>query len=200
MNLLATLLPSNCVGCRRLGNPICDSCINALCPSPRVVQRGIIGWSAVDYGTVATNAINAYKERGRTALLGTFCELLDDIELPSNINLVGLPSSPIATRKRGFVPAELLADRLGRRRGTRSSHALIFAKKIADQSGLTRVEREANLSGSMLAKPVAGPVWLVDDVITTGASMREAVRAMEFAGNQVTGFVTIAETILKVGS
>jgi len=154
----------------------------------------------VDYGTVATNAINAYKEHGRTALLGAFCELLDEIELPANVNLVGLPSSPIATRRRGFVPAELLADRLARRRGVRSSHALIFAKKIADQSGLSRAEREANLIGSMLSKQVVGPVWLVDDVVTTGASMREAVRAMEVAGNQVTGFVTIAETILKVGS
>jgi predicted amidophosphoribosyltransferase len=93
-----------------------------------------------------------------------------------------------------------LAERLARRRGLKSNHALIFVKKIADQSGLSRAERELNLRDSMLAKPVVGPVWLVDDVVTTGASIREAVRAMEFAGNQVTGFVTIAETILKVGS
>lgn len=197
MKLLDTLLPSNCVGCRRLGKPLCDPCFQALSPCPRVVQRGILGWSVVDYGTVATNAINAFKEHGRTSLLGVFCQLLDQIELPKNVNLVGLPSSQAATRKRGFVPAELLADRLARRRGLRSSHALVFAKKIADQAGLSRAQRELNLRGSMIAKPVSGPIWLVDDVVTTGASLREAVRAMEFSGNQVTGFVTIAETILK---
>jgi len=49
----------------------------------------------------------------------------------------------------------------------------------------------------MLAKPVSGAVVLVDDVVTTGASLREAARAMAAAGNQVVGFVTIAETILR---
>lgn len=198
MQILETLLPSTCVGCRKVGKPICDSCLSELQPAPRRVDRGVSGWAAIDYGAVATSAINAFKERGRTALLGEFCRLVDEIELPSGCVLVGLPSATAATRKRGFVPAELLAERLARRRSLRSTHALVFSRKIFDQAGLSKVEREANLIGSMLAKPVHGPIMLVDDVITTGASMREASRAMTAAGNQVVGFITIAETILKI--
>lgn len=198
MQLLETLLPSTCVSCRRVGRTICDVCLEALEPNPRRVTRGIEGWSAIDYGEVATNAINAFKEHGRTALLGEFCRLLDGVELPTNCLLVGLPSASASTRKRGFVPAELIAERLARRRQLRSAHALVFSRKISDQSKLTRGEREANLAGSMLAKPLAAPVVLVDDVVTTGASLREAARAMTAAGNQVVGFITIAETILKI--
>jgi predicted amidophosphoribosyltransferase len=162
------------------------------------VERGVSGWAAVDYGAVATSAINAFKERGRTALVGDFCRLVDQIELPEGCVLVGLPSATSATRKRGFVPAELFAERLARRRSLRSAHGLVFSRKIADQSALSKADREANLAGSMLAKPLQGLIVLVDDVITTGASMREAARAMAAAGNQVVGFITIAETILKI--
>lgn len=198
MKLIDALLPSTCVACRRVGRTICDSCLNQLEPSPRQVNREIVGWAAIDYGKVATSAINAFKEHGRTALLGEFCRLLDAIDLPANAVLVGLPSAASATRKRGFVPAELLADRLARRRSLRSAHALVFSRKIADQAHLSREQRSRNLTGSMIAKPLAGPVVLVDDVVTTGASLREAARAMLAAGNQVTGFITIAETILKI--
>ena len=91
-----------------------------------------------------------------------------------------------------------MAERLARRRSVRSAHALVFARKIADQALLSREQREVNLAGSMLAKPLSGPVVLIDDVVTTGASLREAARAMAAAGNQVAGFITIAETILKI--
>ena len=197
MKVLETLLPSTCVGCRRVGRTICDKCLAELSPKIREVDRGLTGWSAIDYSPLATSAINAFKEHGRTALLGEFCRLLDGVDIPSNAVLVGLPSTSTATRRRGFVPAELLAERLGRLRSVRSGHALVFARRIADQSHLGREQRALNLAGSMLAKPLTGPVILVDDVITTGASMREAARAMLAAGNQVAGFITIAETLLK---
>ncbi len=198
MQLLENLLPATCVSCRKVGRTICDTCLSALQARPRQVDRGIIGWSAIDYSKTATSAINAFKEHGRTALLGEFSKLLDEVALPENAILVGLPSSSTATRKRGFVPAELLAERLARRRSVRSAHALVFARKIADQALLSREQREVNLAGSMLAKPLSGPVVLIDDVVTTGASLREAARAMAAAGNQVAGFITIAETILKI--
>jgi predicted amidophosphoribosyltransferase len=197
VQFLETLLPSTCAGCRKVGRAICADCLDELRPNPRRVVRGISGWSAIDYGSIATNTINAFKEHGRTALLGDFCKLLDEIEISDGVVLVGLPSAQNATRKRGFVPAELLAERLARRRLLRSAHALVFNRKIDDQAKLSKLEREANLVGAMLAKPVTGAVVLIDDVVTTGASLNEAARAMAAAGNQVVGFVTIAETILR---
>ncbi len=197
MQFLETLLPSTCAGCRKVGRAICADCLDELRPNPRRVVRGISGWSVIDYGPIATNTINAFKEHGRTALLGDFCKLLDEIEISDGVVLVGLPSAQNTTRKRGFVPAELLAERLARRRLLGSAHALVFNRKIDDQAKLSKLEREANLVGAMLAKPVTGAVVLIDDVVTTGASLNEAARAMAAAGNQVVGFVTIAETILR---
>jgi predicted amidophosphoribosyltransferase len=197
VQFLETLLPSTCAGCRKVGRAICADCLDELRPNPRRVVRGISGWSVIDYGPIATNTINAFKEHGRTALLGDFCKLLDEIEISDGVVLVGLPSAQNTTRKRGFVPAELLAERLARRRLLGSAHALVFNRKIDDQAKLSKLEREANLVGAMLAKPVTGAVVLIDDVVTTGASLNEAARAMAAAGNQVVGFVTIAETILR---
>ena len=197
MNLLDTLLPSLCVGCNKLGPTLCPNCRSGLEPRFRKVDRGVIGIAALDYEDVVMKTINAFKERGRSALLSEFNTALDLLPVPPGAVLVGLPSSASATRRRGFVPAELLAERLARRRGAKARSALVFSRKVSDQSSLARADRESNLAGSMLARPVDELVVLVDDVVTTGASIREAERAMKAAGNQVLGFLTIAETLLK---
>jgi predicted amidophosphoribosyltransferase len=49
----------------------------------------------------------------------------------------------------------------------------------------------------MVAKPLNRPVVLVDDVVTTGATLLEGRRALMQAGVEVIGFVTIAETLAK---
>ena len=76
-----------------------------------------------------------------------------------------------------------------------------------DQAGLGAAERSANLDGSMRCPPGAstallgrdgsgsGPaVVVVDDVLTTGATAREAQRALEAAGVPVAGVATVAAT------
>ena len=197
MKLIDSLLPSLCVGCDKLGPILCSTCSVGFKPKLRKVDRGLTGVAALDYDAVVIKAINAFKERGRSSLLAEFNPALDLLPIPPGAVLVGLPSSAASTRRRGFVPAELIAERLARRRGARSRSALTFARKVSDQSGLSREEREGNLVGSMVARPVEGPVVLVDDVVTTGASMREAARAMVAAGNEVLGFLALAETLLK---
>ena len=196
MSLLETLLPATCVSCRRLPKTLCDECSKRLNVRPRRVEREFVGWAAMDYSDTATKVINAFKEHGRTSLLAQLCELADELPIPAGCILVGLPSGAKATRRRGFVPAELLAQRLARRRGVNHANALTSVRKIADQSALGRRERIANLAGSMIAKPLNLPVLLVDDVVTTGSSIREAVRAMRAAGNDVIGFIALAEAVL----
>lgn len=197
MKLIDSLLPSLCVGCDKLGPILCSNCSAGFTPKLRRVNRGVQGVAALDYDEVVMRAINAFKERGRSSLLAEFNPALDLLPIPPGAVLVGLPSSAAATRRRGFVPAELIAERLARRRGVRSRSLLTFARKVSDQSALSREDRETNLFGSMVARPLEGPLVLVDDVVTTGASLREAARAMASAGNEVLGFLTLAETLLK---
>ncbi|MEU9016312.1 phosphoribosyltransferase family protein [Actinomadura sp. NPDC048394] len=76
-------------------------------------------------------------------------------------------------------------------------------RRVADQAGLGAKARRDNLSGALEAvgrAPLAGRrVVLVDDVITTGASLAEAARALRAAGADVVAAATVAATPLRRG-
>jgi predicted amidophosphoribosyltransferase len=81
--------------------------------------------------------------------------------------------------------------------------ALRLVAAVHDSAGLGAAARQANLAHAMRAQPPprAGVrVVLVDDVVTTGATVREAVRALTAAGWQVVGAATVARTVLRCES
>ena len=115
--------------------------------------------------------------------------------------MVWVPSGRRALRRRGRdVTGDLAAEAARRLRaeGTavRAVHALRQRRGVADQAGLTAPQRAANLRGAIEARaPVAGRrIVLVDDVVTTGASLTEGVRALRAAGAEVVGAATVAMT------
>jgi predicted amidophosphoribosyltransferase len=87
-----------------------------------------------------------------------------------------------------------------RRRGVRTSvvPALRVSGRPEDQAGLDATERARNLAGRFVVRSGAAParrtVVLVDDVITTGATAREAQRALEATGTEVAGIAVVAAT------
>lgn len=125
----------------------------------------------------------------------------------SKLYLVPVPSTPHGMRKRGFVPAHLWAKQIAltlRSAGFGSIEvvrALEFGKNVADQRGLTSQERRENLEGSMVLRAPAlqleGRALLIDDVVTTGATIAEAARALGASSLSCLGFLTFAETLLK---
>ncbi|WP_067637799.1 ComF family protein [Actinomadura latina] len=123
----------------------------------------------------------------------------EDVPEPSTV--VWVPSGRRAVRRRGHDPlrgvAEVAVRRL-RAGGVPVTmlDALRQRGRVADQAGLTAVERAANLHSAIEARTdVAGRrVVLVDDVVTTGASLAEAARALRAAGADVIGTATIAAT------
>lgn len=115
--------------------------------------------------------------------------------------IVWVPSGRRAVRRRGHDPLRGVVEAAVRRLradgvAVSALDALRQRGRVADQAGLTAVQRAANLRGAVEARAgVAGlRVVLVDDVVTTGSSLAEAARALRAAGAEVTGTATIAAT------
>lgn len=89
-----------------------------------------------------------------------------------------------------------------RRLGTHANllPALAHSRTVADQAGLSRVERARNLAGALRIRPGAAarlverPVVLVDDVLTSGATLAEAARAVRAAGGRPIGAAVLGAT------
>jgi predicted amidophosphoribosyltransferase len=123
-------------------------------------------------------------------------------------SLVPVPSRVDSFRRRGFVPAQLLAAAVATR--LRAEHAVEarvanlarLTRKVQDQALLSLQGRQTNLSGAMAAVPCAASidaekrhVILIDDVVTTGATLNELHRAVAEAGWQPLFFATFSETL-----
>ncbi len=196
---LALLLPVWCAGCDRPDVALCAECRGLL--RPRVRRRALTAevdvFSAVDFDGVPARVVRAFKEDGRTALarpLGTALAAAvgEAVKVTGRDPLiVPIPSSRRAFRRRGYEIAEFVA----RRAGLSPVPALVSRGTVADQRGLDRHARAQNVAGSLRARGVAGvEVIVVDDVLTTGATLREAVRALSDGGAQVVAAVTVAAT------
>ncbi len=98
--------------------------------------------------------------------------------------VVPVPLHPRRLRSRGFNPANELARVVAQQaRAELSSAALRRLRDTPSQTGLGRRARARNVRGVFVARrSLPGCVWLVDDVVTTGATLSEAARALRRAG------------------
>ena len=126
----------------------------------------------------------------------------------AEIALVPMPSSGRARRTRGHDPVRDLARNAASalRRGGHAVTVLAVlrqAGRVADQAGLSAAERRQNLAGALVVRAgwrsrMSGRrVLLVDDVVTTGATLSEAHRALTCTGACVVGAATVAGTVLR---
>lgn len=199
---LALVLPMQCAGCGAPDLALCPACRFQL---EQPVQCHDVGgvrvWSAAAYEGVVAHAIVAFKDQGATAQASALGAALRRAlaaavaSLPEDqptLLVVPVPSSAGATRRRGYVPLELLA----RAARVPLARSLRQTRPARDQAGLSAQERAENVAGSMAADGVVAgrDVLLVDDVVTTGSTLREAARALAAAGATVLGAATVART------
>ncbi|RNE56795.1 ComF family protein [Cryobacterium tepidiphilum] len=198
----AVLAPVECSGCGAPDRSLCDACRGQLTAHVRVTERGGTPvWVALDYAGVARRVLGAYKDGGRTDAVPALAPPLAVVVSaalahapPSSgpVQLVTIPSSARAWRTRGYHPV----DRLLRRARLAPSVSLRQVGDVADQVGLGRMERTRNKEASLVApRRLDGLACLVvDDIVTTGATLLEARRAVREAGGTVVGLVALAET------
>jgi predicted amidophosphoribosyltransferase len=213
------LLGGVCAGCRRPGRPVCPACRAALGGSepfrawPDPVPPGLAPPTATAvYDGVVRSVLVAHKERARYPLAGPLGEALA-LAIRSGLVAAGaraawlcpVPSTPARVRARGHDPLGRITAAGARRlrRGgydVRVAGALRITRRLADQSELTARQRAENLAGAFAvrgswpARLTGQPVVLVDDVLTTGATLAEACRALSVAGVPVLGCAVIAAT------
>lgn len=217
--LLDLVLPSSCPGCE-LPGPLPAGCC-PLCAASLGAEPVAVRPCPVPVGLPTVHAVTAYagppralvlahKERGRGGLAGLLGgalgaaagAALDRAGISGQpVVLVPVPSSRAARRARGRDPlGELcrVAVRGLRRDGwpARVEPVLRHARGVRDQAGLSAAARADNLAGAFVAVAGfgGGPVVVLDDVMTTGATLAEAARALRAAGAQVHGAAVIAAT------
>jgi predicted amidophosphoribosyltransferase len=210
---LDLMLPERCAGCGHADGLLCHACAALLdgparvCP-PRPTPPGLPRpWAVTAYAGAVRRMIVAHKEHGRTGLarpLGAglaAAVLAAAEEAGCPVLLVPVPSSRASVRRRGHDPTLRIARAAAREaagRGVAVSVARVLAhrRRVADQAGLTAADRAANLAGALTLRcDVRGATVIVaDDVITTGATLAEAARALRAGGARVRAAAVVAAT------
>lgn len=155
--------------------------------------------AAAHYTGAVRDALHALKFRGRRALAAPLSALLVEEcgpALPPGVDaLVPVPLGRAREQERGYNQAALIAGHVARALRTPCrSGWLVRTRSTRPQSDLGAGERRANVRGAFRAAPaVAGRhVVVVDDVLTTGATVAECARALRAAGARTVGVLTVA--------
>lgn len=200
--VLALFLPVACLGCGRPDRALCPPCRAALDARPRRVRlvAGVRLDAAFEYEGLVRTLVLELKLRGRVDVarpLGVRFGALVRAALaaaPDGTVVLRVPPSRAGARRRGFDPVVLLLARGGVRHTGRLGRTPAGRQRAGPgQKERSAVERVAATVGTLRATGVDGrDVVLVDDVVTTGVTMAEGVRAVRAAGGRVVRCVAVA--------
>jgi predicted amidophosphoribosyltransferase len=178
---------ARCVGCRRRAGVLCVACAAELRPAdPRVATPPLDRLlCALDYSGAARSLVLDLKLRGRRGsalpLAARMCDLVARSGTGARV-ITWVPGRPPEARRRGFDHAAVLARAVARRLGLPARPLLERVGGAADQTSLSAAERWANLEGAFVARPGSEPALVVDDLITTGATLSACGQALARAG------------------
>ena len=215
--VLDSLFPIHCLGeCGAEGKWVCGNCRALLIARPQFLCAGCGRASAggmthkkcaeataldqlvaaYSYAhPIIKNGIKEYKFHGAyeledllTGLAVSTTEKMRTL-FPAGAAVVPVPLHPSRERERGFNQAEKIGRAVSVALGAQLVTPLARARRTDHQSQLPTNERAQNCSSAFRSLPVSGDFILIDDVVTTGATMNEAARALKLAGaHSVTGF------------
>lgn len=215
-DLVDLVLPASCVCCARPGSVWCSPCQPAAVAAPVTLSHGPPTTAAGEYADELRTVLLHYKERGARQLVSRLADYLSEaVDVAARaavgpgdlVALVPIPSRRSAARERGGDHVLRLARLVGRHAGVPVLSLLQLVGPVADSAGLTPVQRQANLAGRMRAGPPPQPrtalrtkLIIVDDIVTTGATLAEADRALAGAGWSHRAAAVIAATRLRSSS
>ena len=132
-------------------------------------------------------------ERARIRTLAHATLARAPVRLPDA--LVPIPLHRRRLRARGFNPSLVIARELARKTGVEVRHALVRTRDTTSQTGLSRSARRRNVANAFAVRgEVPERVWLVDDVVTTGATLEAAAHTLRRAGAKEVVGICLART------
>ncbi len=218
---LDLFLGSRCVGCDRPGRMLCPGCRAGLSDRaspawPTPTPAGLVPpWATETYEGAVRALVVGHKDRGQWShrrVLGALLAVsvraaVATLEPGPPVLLVPVPSRPGAGRQRGYeATTALVRSAAAHVRRTREVVVapLVVSRGAADQAGLDARGRAANvhlsmhcpapLLGRLARRHRAAYVVVCDDVVTTGATAREAQRALEAVGLAPVAIAAVAAT------
>mgnify|MGYP001582591053 FL=1 len=210
-------LPASCAGCGLEGRSLCASCVTDLdvrlsrppgvpigLPSPAPAPLLQLEWCA-PYSGAVRRAIHALKYRGERRLAEPFGGAVARRWRAAGVGgdvLVPVPADAERGRARGYDQARLIAAVAARQLNLPAADLVVRTRATVAQFDLDRTARFGNLGDAFAADPTAAGLaaatlrraWiiLVDDVVTTGATLAGCAAALLDAGALGVSAITVA--------
>lgn len=206
-SLKELLFPLSCISCSSLNYWLCPACQGSWSVSTKksFIENSLVYFKA-DYNHKTSAVILAAKENNNHLAIDLLARSISqsifyavkELGISGDIYLVSIPSSASAIRRRGRDHMQELARQVQKYLQLKSinSHLHFILRQqrgIKDQSGLNSRQRMENTFGMFEVTSCEipqGAIFLIDDLITTGASINEGVRALFEAKITVTAAVT----------
>lgn len=213
--LMAFVAPHHCCGCNISGTLLCDNCkydivsepfaLCAACGKGLAGSNGICSgctvpyqraWCAADRRDHLERLIDDFKFTNARAAYRPLADLLDAHlpELPEGTVVVPVPTVSNHIRQRGYDHTLLIARRLAKRRGL-SLHTGLRRATSTKQRGANKQQRIKQAKQAFAHAQPLDPMrryLLVDDVITTGATIHYAAQALLDAGAKIVWVVSVS--------
>lgn len=204
--LLELLFPDRCAVCGGPGGLLCGPCRAGLRPYPAEeptpgLDSMAVGWI---YDGAVRRAVHCMKYRRRRRVAAALADALAaSLAAPPADGLVPVPLHAGRLAERGFNQAEELARRLGARWELPvCAGGLERLRDTGHQAQLGRAARQSNVAGAFVwcgPNPPPRRAMLVDDILTTGATLAACAEALRAAGAREVGAVALARSLTKPG-
>lgn len=213
--LLSFIAPHHCCGCSELGTLLCDNCkydiisepfnacvacgekvagLSGLCESCRLPYER--AWCVADRRDHLQQLINDFKFTNTRAAYRPLAALLHDSmpELPSSTIIIPIPTVNSHIRQRGYDHMTLVAKEFARQRKLPTKQ-LLERVTYTTQRGSTARQRTAQAKVAFRCPVELAPTaiyLLVDDVITSGATVKYAAKTLKNAGAQIVWVASVS--------